>query len=213
MAITKQKKTEITEKISLGLKTAEGAAFVSARGISANEMNTLRRDLRAAGVKYTVAKKSLMKRAFVEQGITGTLPELPGELSIAWSTDSIAAAKGVYAFAKANKERMQLVGGIYEGAFMSQAEITELAMIPTYKELQGKFAGVLNAVVTQFVRVIDAKVKSAPAEVVAKVAEAVVVAAPVVTPEVAEAIAEVVVEDAVEVIAEAAAEVAPETAA
>ncbi|HXK37940.1 MAG TPA: 50S ribosomal protein L10 [Candidatus Paceibacterota bacterium] len=159
MAITKQKKTEITEKISLGLSTATGAAFVSARGITANEMNTLRRELREKGVKYTVAKKSLMKRAFVAQGITGTLPELPGEVAIAWSTDPVAASKGVYAFVKANKDKMQLVGGIYEGAFMSKAEITELASIPSYKELQGKFAGVLSAVVTQFVRVVDAKAK------------------------------------------------------
>lgn len=157
MAITKQKKAEITEKISLGLSTATGAAFVSARGISANEMNALRRELREKGVKYTVAKKSLMKRAFVAQGITGTLPELPGEVAIAWSTDPVAASKGVYAFVKANKDKMQLVGGIYEGAFMSQAEITELASIPSYKELQGKFAGILSQVVTKFVRVVDAK--------------------------------------------------------
>lgn len=159
MAITKQKKSEITAKLSEGLSTAAGAAFVSARGITANEMNTLRRELRAQGVKYTVAKKSLMKRAFAERGITGTLPELPGEVAIAWSADPVAAPKGVFVFAKANKEKMQLVGGIYEGAFMSKAEITELASIPSYKELQGKFAGVLSAVVTQFVRVVDAKAK------------------------------------------------------
>lgn len=159
MAITKQKKTEITAKIAEGLKTAEGAAFVSARGITANEMNTLRRELRAAGVKYTVAKKTLMKRAFAERGITGELPELPGEVAIAWSTDPIAASKGVFAFAKANKEKMQLVGGIYQGAFMSKAEITELASVPSYKELQGKFVGVLNAIVLKPIRVIDAKAK------------------------------------------------------
>jgi large subunit ribosomal protein L10 len=161
MAITKQKKSEITEKLSLGLSSATGAAFVSARGITANEMNVLRRELREKGVKYTVAKKSLMKRAFAERGITGTLPELPGEVAIAWSADPIAASKGVYEFAKSNKERMQLVGGIYEGAFMSKEEIMQLALVPSYKELQGKFAGVLSAVVTKFVRVIDAKAAKA----------------------------------------------------
>ena len=159
MAITKQKKTEITAKIAEGLKGAESAAFVSARGITATQMNVLRRELRAQGVSYTVAKKTLMRRAFAERGITGTLPELPGEVAIVMSADPVAAPKGVFAFAMANKDKMQLVGGIYQGAFMSKSEITELASIPSYKELQAKFAGVLSAVVTQFVRVVDAKGK------------------------------------------------------
>lgn len=159
MAITKQKKAEVTAKIAEGLKSAEGAVFVTARGINANQMNVLRAELRANGVNYTVAKKSLMRRAFVERGITGELPELPGEVAIAWSKDPVAAAKGVYTFSKAkdNKEKMVLVGGIYQGAFMSKSEIIELASIPSYKELQGKFVGVLNAITTQFVRVLDAK--------------------------------------------------------
>jgi large subunit ribosomal protein L10 len=159
MAITKQKKAEVTAKISEGLKGAEGAVFVSARGINANQMNKFRKELRANGVSYTVAKKSLMRLAFKEQGITGTLPEMPGEVAIAWSADPVAAAKGVYTFAKTkeNKDKMTLVGGIYQGAFMSKSEITELASIPSYKELQGKFVGVLNAITTQFVRVLDAK--------------------------------------------------------
>ena len=159
MAITKQKKVEVTTKIVDGLKGAEGAVFVSAKGINANQMTALRRELRANGVSYTVAKKSLMRRAFVECGITGTLPEMPGEVAIAWSKDPIAASKGVYAFAKMkeNKDKMILVGGIYEGAFQSKEEIMQLATIPSYKELQGKFVGVLNAITTQFVRVLDAK--------------------------------------------------------
>lgn len=161
MAITKQKKVEVTAKIVEGLKSAEGAVFVSARGIDANQMTAFRRDLRANGVSYTVAKKTLMKRAFVECGIKGNLPEMPGEVAIAWSKDPIAAPKGVYTFAKnkENKDKMQLVGGIYEGTFMSQNEILQLATIPSYKELQGKFVGVLNAITTNFVRVIDAKAK------------------------------------------------------
>ncbi len=159
MAITKQKKVEVTTKIVDGLKGAEGAVFVSSRGISANQMTSFRRELRAAGVTYTVAKKSLMKRAFVECGIKGDLPEMPGEVAIAWSKDPVAAPKGVYTFAKAkeNKDKMVLVGGIYDGTFMSKSEITELATIPSYKELQGKFVGVLNAITTNFVRVLDAK--------------------------------------------------------
>lgn len=161
MAITKSKKEEIISELVTGLKTAEGAAFISAKGMTANEMTAFRRELRKNGVSYTVAKKTLIKRACADSGVTGDVPELPGELAIAWSADPVAAAKFVYAFAKQreNKDRMSIVGGIYNGTYLDKKGATEMATIPSYKELQGKFVGVLNAIVLKPVRIIDAKAK------------------------------------------------------
>jgi large subunit ribosomal protein L10 len=161
MAITKNKKEEIISELVAGLKTAEGAAFVAAKGMTANEMTKIRRELRANGVSYMVAKKTLIKRACADAGVTGEISDLPGEIAIAWSADPIASAKSVYSFAKMkeNKDRLAIVGGIYNGAFLDKKGALEMATIPSYKELQGKFVGVLNAITTQVVRVIDAKAK------------------------------------------------------
>ncbi len=191
MAITKQKKTEIITRIEAGLKEAETVTFVNFHGLTVGEVTKLRKSLRDAGVKYYVAKKTLVKRALDAQKVTGTQPELVGELALAWSDDAVASAKGVFEFQKTHKDKIALMGGVYQGAYMSKEEITTLASIPSMLGLRTQFVGMLNSSIASFVRVIDAKAKKegegkeAPvAEAEAPKTEEAEVAAPEATPEV-----------------------------
>lgn len=159
MAITKQKKTEIITRIEAGLKEAETVTFVNFHGLTVGEVTKLRKSLRDAGVKYYVAKKTLVKRALDAQKVTGTQPELVGELALAWSDDAVASAKGVFEFQKTHKDKVALMGGVYQGAYMSKEEITTLASIPSMLGLRTQFVGMLNSSIASFVRVIDAKAK------------------------------------------------------
>lgn len=155
MAITKAKKGEIMTKLTEGLKSAETAVFVKFDRLTVKEADELRKDLRANGVSYFVAKKTLVKRALKDRGVTGDMPALEGELAVAWSKDAIAPAKGVFEFAKKHKEQMWLVGGIYQGAYQSKEEITRLASIPSREALYGQFVGMLNATYANVVRVLE----------------------------------------------------------
>ena len=159
MAITKQKKTEIITRIEAGLKEAETVTFVNFHGLTVSEVTMLRKNLRDVGVKYYVAKKTLVKRALDAQKVTGTQPELAGELALAWSDDAVASAKGVFEFQKTHKDKVALMGGVYQGAYMSKEEITTLASIPSMLGLRTQFVGMLNGSIASFVRVIDAKAK------------------------------------------------------
>ncbi len=159
MAISKAKKTEIVAKIEEGLKSAETVTFVNFHGLTVKETTALRKELRDQGVAYYVAKKTLVKRALTARKIEGTQPELTGELALAWSDDAVASPKGVFEFQKTHKERVKLLGGIYQGKYMSQAEITTLASIPSMQGLRGQFVGLLSNSIAGVVRVIDAKAK------------------------------------------------------
>ena len=192
MAITKDKKVEIIAKIEAGLKEAETVTFVNFHGLTVKEVTELRSNLRKEGVKYYVAKKTLVKRALDAQKVSGTQPELTGELALAWSDDAVASAKGVFEFQKTHKEKVTLLGGVYQGAYMSQSEITTLAAIPGMDGLRGQFLSLLQNSIAGVVRVIDAKATkmgSVVSEAVAAVAEAAteVVAAPEAAPEAAAA--------------------------
>lgn len=159
MAISKTKKGEILEKLNESLKTAETVAFVNFHGLSVKEVTTLRKELRDAGVSYYVAKKTLVKRALDARGVTGTQPELPGELAIAWSGDAVASAKGVHEFAKTRKDKIALVGGVYQGKYLSKEEVITLAAIPSMLGLRSQFVGMLNNSIGGVVRALDAKAK------------------------------------------------------
>jgi large subunit ribosomal protein L10 len=164
MAITKQKKTEILAKLDAGLKDAETITFVNFHGLTVGEVTELRNKLREAGVSYYVAKKTLVKRALDAKGITGTQPELAGELALAWSADPVASPKGVYEFAKTHKDKISLLGGVYQGQYFSKEEITTLASIPSMLGLRGQFVGMLNQSIASFVRVVDARAQKLEAE-------------------------------------------------
>lgn len=159
MAITKAKKAEILESLEKGLKGAETVTFVNFHGLKVNEISQLRKQLREAGVSYYVAKKTLVKRALLARKVAGTQPDLPGELALAWSEDAVASPKGIFEFQKGFKDKIALLGGVYQGAYMSKEEITTLASIPSMLGLRTQFVGMLNQGMGSFVRLLDAKAK------------------------------------------------------
>ena len=114
MAITKSKKQEILAKLSGILKDASSLVFVRFNKLTVADASKVRSALKKEGVGYFVAKKTLIKRALAEQGYTGTLPDMPGEIAVAWtSTDATAPARGIYEHGKKLKGALALVGGVY----------------------------------------------------------------------------------------------------
>src|SRR5690606_9763283 len=96
-------------------------------------------------VSYTVAKKTLTKRALEAEKFEGSLPELPGEFALAWGDDAVAPARGVYEFQKKFPDSLNITGGVFEDRFMSASEMTEIAQIPSLDVLRGKFVNIINS--------------------------------------------------------------------
>lgn len=151
MAISKEKKKEIVAKLKGALQGAKSLVFVNFHGLNVMGVNEMRRGLRNAGVSYLVAKKSLIRRALDEVKFSGETPDLPGELALAWSDDLMAPAREVYGFQKKNPEGLKIVGGMFEGRFMSQVDMMDIAMIPALPVLHGKFVNIINSPIQRFV--------------------------------------------------------------
>jgi large subunit ribosomal protein L10 len=155
VAITKEKKKEIISKLNDAIKEAKSMVFVNFHGLTVKVASDMRRALRASSVKYFVAKKNLISRALGESKFEGTLPEFTGELAIAWGEDLISPAREVYEFQKKNPENLRIMGGMFEGRFMSQVEMMGIATIPTLPVLHGKFVNIINSPIQRFVIALD----------------------------------------------------------
>lgn len=155
MAITKAKKETIITKLEDIKSTSDSIVFVSFRGLSVANTTAMRADLRAAGVGYFVAKKTLMTRVFGE-AFEGTMPNLDGEIAVAYSTDAIAPAQNIKEFAGKYKDNIAIVGGVFQGVFKSQAEMTEIASIPALPVLRGMFVNVINSPIQGLAIVLNA---------------------------------------------------------
>lgn len=144
MAITKAKKQEILAKLDEVKNSADSIVFVNFKGLPVSETTALRGSLRESGVGYFVAKKTLMKRAF-DGAYEGEMPELEGEIAIAYSEDAIAPAQNVKEFQVKYKDKISIVGGVFQGVYKNQEEMTEIASIPPLPVLRGMFVNVINS--------------------------------------------------------------------
>lgn len=156
MAITKAKKEDILGKVNSALKDAASVVFVHFKGLSVADTSAMRKTLKADGVGYYVAKKTLIRKALTENGYAGTLPELPGELALAWSdADPTIAARGIFDHGKKHKDAISIVGGVFEGKYMNAIEMTAIATIPSLPVLRGMFVNVINSPIQGIVIALD----------------------------------------------------------
>ena len=158
MAITREKKKAMLEKISSALKTSESMVFAHFKGLTVADTTAMREDLRGKGVKYTVAKKTLVRRALSQAQLGGEAPALEGELALAYAQegekDPIAPARSIKEFEKKYDGKVSILGGIFQGVYKSRNEMREIAGIPSMEQLRGMFANIINSPIQRFAIVL-----------------------------------------------------------
>lgn len=145
MALKKQKKVEIVSDLEGALKDAQSAVFVKFDKLTVADANALRRSLQKSDVGYSVAKKTLLKRALESKKVEGEMPELAGQIACAYGTDLLAPAREVYNFQKTHKENISIVGGIFEGKYMDKVQMESIATIPPREVLLAQIAFLLKS--------------------------------------------------------------------
>jgi large subunit ribosomal protein L10 len=155
MARTKAQKKEIIEKVTKIIDGAKSLVFVNIHGLKISEATPMRKQLTQDGVGFFVAKKTLMARALDSKKYEGTMPELAGEIGMAYSSDLIAPARGVYEFQKKFKDSIKIVGGVFESKYMTQEDMMGIALIPPTDTLRGMFVNVINSPIQKLVIALD----------------------------------------------------------
>lgn len=155
MAITKQKKTEIVEKVQAVASKAKTLVFANFKGLTVAEQNEMRKALRAQNIGYTVAKKTLMRRGLEASQYEGTFPELGGEVALAYGEDELAPARELAVFVKKFGEHLSFAGGVFGGKYVGKEEITAIAAIPGMDALRGMFAQLINSPRQRFAVVLN----------------------------------------------------------
>ncbi len=144
MALTKNQKQEVLAELQEKLADAKTLVFVNFKGLTVAEADKFRRTLREAGVGYKVAKKTLVNRILETKGLTGTQPDLSGEVGVAYGTDVLAPAREVFNFSK-GKTTPSIVGGVFEGEYADKARMMSLATIPSREVLLSQIAYLLKS--------------------------------------------------------------------
>lgn len=159
MPISKDKKKEIYTKLTELARENHGIAFVNFHKMTVANITEARRVLREKQVGYYVAKKTLIKRAFTDAKIGGEMPELEGEVGVAYSVAPTDSPREVFEFSKKFDNQFTLQGGVFEGIFRNKEGIREIALIPSLETLRARFANLVNSPRQRFAMVLSEKAK------------------------------------------------------
>lgn len=169
--VLEQKKALVASLVEK-IKNSPAGVLVDYKGINVEDDTQLRRELREAGVEYSVIKNTLIRFAAKELGFEELDEHLHGTTALAISTtdDIIAPAKILGAYAK-KKEHFTIKAGYLEGRVINADEVQKLANMPSKEVLVAQVLYSFNYPIMQLAIACDAIVKKADGNMDMKVAD------------------------------------------
>ena len=142
-------KQAIVEALAQRIQNAGAGVLVDYKGITVAEDTALRTELRKDGVEYTVVKNTLTRKALDKLGMNELDSVLNGTTSLATAeNDPIAPFRIISDYSKKLGDRFNIKAAFMEGKVLNEAEIAEMASLPSKDALYAKVLGTMIAPIT-----------------------------------------------------------------
>lgn len=152
LELKKQQVADLKERLDASI----AGVVVDYKGISVEDDTKLRKELREAGVEYTVVKNTLLGRAIEGTSLADMSSVLEGTTAIATSKDDyIAAAKILNKYAE-KSDSFSIKSGYLDGEVISLEKINSLAKLPSREVLLATVLNAFNAPIAAFARAVQA---------------------------------------------------------
>ena len=140
----RSEKKDFVSNIKEDILNSSSIIVAQYSGLSVNDTENLRKEMRANGAKLKVTKNRLTKLAISETQFKDISELFKGPTAIAYSDDAVAPAKVAVTFEK-KFEKFKIIGGGYNGEKIDKEKIDFLAKLPSLDELRGKIIGLISA--------------------------------------------------------------------
>lgn len=151
-----EEKKAIVADLTNRLKSSVTGVLVNYKGINVADDTQLRKDLREAGVKYSVVKNTLLYRACEEAELSGLQPTLEGTTALATSEEDYAAAARILCKYADKNKTFEVKGGYLDGEVVDIATIVSLSKLPSREVLLANVLGAFQAPIASFARAVQA---------------------------------------------------------
>lgn len=142
--MSKQVKDLITKELSGRLKDLDGVAVINPRGIDGNKNHGIRRRLREKGLRMTVVRNTLARRAVEGGKLQGFDRLLDGPSAVIYGEASIAQIARQLMDEKKKDATLELRGAFFDGeAYVGDAGIEQVSKLPTREEAIGNLVAAL----------------------------------------------------------------------
>ncbi len=147
-------KKELVQKLKEELDTSSSVIVAHYSGLTVDESEQLRKEMRNNGAKFKVTKNRLTKLALEQTQFKVIADLFSGPTAIAYSDDPVAPAKVAVNFEK-KLEKFKIIGGGYDGEKIDLEKINFLATLPSMDELRGKIVGLISAPAQKIVSIMN----------------------------------------------------------
>jgi large subunit ribosomal protein L10 len=159
MAKTRSQKTELLEKYKDILKNKSGYLLVNSDKIDTATVTKLKVELKDLDANYAVVKNSIFKVALQEENQPLEAQNIDGPTAIIYfESDPTGPAKLVKETQK-ETELLDAKGGVFEGQFLSEERVMQLAEIPSKEVLLSKLVGSISAPLSGFMNAVTGNVR------------------------------------------------------
>ncbi len=125
------------------------------RGLTALQMDRLRKVVREAGGRCRVAKNTLARRAVGEGRYSDLSPRLRGPVALIFGfKDAVAVAKVANQLSE-EMPKLEIRGAVVEGQVIEAAGVKALAELPPREVILAQLLGLLQAPASQLVRTLN----------------------------------------------------------
>jgi len=142
--VNRSEKKDFVKKLKEEISSSSSVIVAHYSGITVDETDKLRKEMRNNGAKFKVTKNRLTKLALEDTQFKSLADLFSGPTAIAYSEDPVAPAKVAVSFEK-KIENFKIIGGGYDGEKMDKNKINFLATLPSMDELRGKILGLISA--------------------------------------------------------------------
>ncbi len=147
----------LASRIEDGVKNRNTTLVMSYTGVSAPQMNSLRKELKQKGAKVYVSRKTIAGIALKELQFDQLASRLDGQTAFIWADgDSTEVSKTLVKFAKECKG-IHILGGILEGSLLEKADVQKLSDLPSRAVLLSQLLGTMQAPLSRLAGALNAK--------------------------------------------------------
>lgn len=151
-----EKKKQQVADLTARIKESCAGVVVDYKGINVADDTQLRKELREAGVVYTVVKNSILQRAAEEAGLALDGSVVEGTTAVATSVDDyVAAARILNKYAEGH-DNFNIKTGYLDGEVIDNSEVVALAKLPSRETLLATIASVVVEPIACIARAVNA---------------------------------------------------------
>ena len=152
LELKKQQVAALKERLDASI----AGVVVDYKGISVEDDTKLRKELREAGVEYTVVKNTILGRAIDGTSLADMGSALEGTTAIATSKDDYVAAARILGKYADKSNSFALKAGYLDGEVISLEKLDALAKLPSREVLLATVLSAFNAPIASFARAVQA---------------------------------------------------------